>query len=46
LDAKLQGDFALSKFEKSILDNLTEGGRRPASWERVRIGKILEAAEL
>ena len=46
LDAKLQGDFALSKFEKSILNNLTEGGRRPASWERVRIGKVLEAAEL
>ena len=45
-DAKLQGDFALSQFEKSMLDSLTKGGRRPAPWEKVRIGKVLQEAEL
>jgi hypothetical protein len=46
LDAKLQGDFALMKFEKSMLDSLTKGGRRVAASERVRLGKVFEAAEL
>ena len=46
LDAKLQGDFALMKFEKSMLDSLTKGGRRVAASERVRLGKVFEAVEL
>ncbi|MEC8337689.1 MAG: hypothetical protein VXZ84_06055 [Planctomycetota bacterium] len=45
-DAKMQGKFALSEFEKSMLNSLSSGRQRPAGWQRVRMGKVFEAAEL
>ena len=45
-DAKMQGKFALSEFEKSMLNSLTSGRQRPTGSQRVRMGKVFETAEL
>ena len=46
IDAKMEGERALKMFEKSSLESLTTGGRKPSGLKRVQTGEVLEIAGL
>ncbi len=46
IDAKMEGERALKVFEKSLLESLTTGGRKPSGLQRAQAGEVLEIAGL
>ena len=46
LNAKLQGQFALSQFKKLMLDSFSKKDRRTVVAKRLRLGKVFESADL